>query len=231
MMVQCDSTIPSTPIVSDVTGNTTVTSSDATVCGSNITLSTYSTCSGNIIAPKGTGSSEIPQGNVLSPPLQLLKRAYDLYNLVSKVLDPSDMTVLEEIIIEIFSFNKIQSKSIKDSLPSVSTTVHASVHCDSNNSIYNTPKENDQADKGDLGPSIPKKFHHIVQECALLWSSKTISGIKRSRTSSVSRTSATATATANASVLAPQSSSSNIPGTLETVERATKISKGNDNVQ
>ena len=237
MLVQCDSDVPSAPTVSAVAENTSVTYSDATTSGSNITSSTYSTCGGNI-APKGTGSGEVPQGNALSPSLQLLKRAYDLYILVSKVLDPSDMTVLEEIIIEVFSFNEIQSKSMQDSLPSVSATIHTSVHCDSSNNNsnnINTPKEINQADNGDQGPLIPKKFSNIIQECSLMWSSKSLSGIKRSRTSSVSRTSATATATvtasASASALVSQSSSSSIPSTLETVERATKISKGNDDVR
>ena len=198
MQMQSDDCLNST----SATDNTAVSALDATVCSSNITPGTYSTCSGNSTysacsssaIPKGPAGSEGPQGIVPSPTSQLLKRAYDLYILVSKVLDPSDMTGIEDVIVEIFSLTESQVQSGLGLVPvPVSTTVHASGQCDAGDNNVAV-----EAKDGDLRPSIPRKITYVLQECAGMWSSKPVGGVKRSRTSGSSRTSATATAAASA---------------------------------
>ena len=256
MQIQSDDFLSSTA----VTDNAAASALDAAACSSNVTPSTYSTCSSSAI-PKGPASNEGPQGIVLSPTSQLLKRAYDLYNLVSKVLDPSDMTAIEDVIVQIFSLTENQGVRQKDqsvpvSVP-VSTTAHASGQCDAGDNNV-AVDDNNQAKNGDFRPLIPRNITYVLTECAGMWSSKPVGGVKRSRTSSSSRTSAGAaaiaaaaadtSATASASItataatattasttvsaLVSQSSSlsSSDPAESEGMERPCKISKGSDDV-
>jgi hypothetical protein len=130
-----------------------------------------------------------------SKALQLLKQAYELYNLISKEIDTSILQKIKIIIIKIFSLTgrcvadniNENTKMIRNSslLENTTTTIDKNTDFDDgkNNGINSEKGVNDDDNKcresninGEINPEF---FKSIMGDCLLMWSTKSLAGNKR----------------------------------------------------
>jgi hypothetical protein len=152
----------------------------------------------NTYTDKNT-DTDIPNTSKITA-LQLLKLAYELYNLISKQIDDPILQKIKIIIINVFSFTgryikENENTKIVTNLNVLDNNIVVDVNDKSEkNADYNedgmnsyvpsgrvevndTPdneyRESNTSDKGS------KKFGSIMGDCALMWSTKNLVGQKR----------------------------------------------------
>jgi hypothetical protein len=123
-------------------------------------------------------SDSAPDDQALS--LNLLKRAYDLYSLVSKVLDPSEVKELERVVTQISSlvvFSPVHtvSRTAGGEKNKGDTGVNNGSTGNSSNSRVETAAVTSRSG------SPTRIFQSVLLRCNHMWSAKAVAGAKRAR--------------------------------------------------
>jgi hypothetical protein len=123
-------------------------------------------------------SDSAPDDQALS--LNLLKRAYDLYSLVSKVLDPSEVKELERVVTQIsslvvFSPVHTMSRTAGGEKNKGDTGVNNGSTGNSSNSRVETAAVTSRSG------SPTRIFQSVLLRCNHMWSAKAVAGAKRAR--------------------------------------------------
>ena len=198
------------PDSNQMNGATNISTSSSILQGCT-TLTTTNTD----IAPTLTAISNTNKGPRTDHALTLetLKKGFDLYNLVSKVLGPSDLKGLKDVMIQLHSMTDL---TVTRAVRTVGTT--GSKKSQEPDKSVSTPASNTDP----LLAGIVESFPSVLADCVRTWSARASSSGKRSRT---------VTGTGTGTALPVSTSLLSVPPALpstdkdRSVERPAKISR------